>query len=197
MSSFQSQRRAYAAVFSTWGADYHAAPASMIPCNFAPSAGLQCLGQRGTWRDIEATNLPVVLELWDSEGAPYFAAVTHMRDGQLTLHLGDTVLTVKPQALRDVWFGQYVVLWQTPPQYRGSISRGNTHPTVNWLRVQLGALISDDLSSGQPEYFDPVLDAAVRNFQDSEGLLTDGIVGPATWIRLAARLDLPAPKLDS
>ena len=197
MSSFQSQRRAYAAVFSAWGADYNAAPASMIPCNFAPSAGLQCLGQRGTWSDIEAMNLPVVLELWDSEGAPYFAAVTQMREDELTLHLGDTVLTVTPKALRDVWFGQYVVLWQTPPKYRGSISRGNTHSTVNWLRVQLGELVSDDLSSGQPEYFDPVLDAAVRNFQNSEGLLTDGIVGPATWIRLAARLDLPAPKLDS
>lgn len=197
MSSFQSQRRAYAAVFDTWGADYRAAPASMIPCNFAPSAGLQCLGLRGTFSDIEAMNLPVVLELWDSEGAPYFAAVTHMRDGELTLHLGDTVLTVTPTALRDVWFGQYVVLWQTPPQYRGSISRGNTHATVSWLRVQLSALISDDLSSGQPDYFDPVLDAAVRSFQGAEGLLTDGIVGPATWIRLSARLDLPAPKLDS
>ncbi len=115
----------------------------------------------------------------------------------MTLHLGDTVLTVTPQALREVWFGQYVVLWQTPPQYRGSISQGNTHPTVSWLRVQLGALTSDDLSSGQPEYFDPALDEAVRDFQGSEGLMTDGIVGPATWIRLAARLDLPAPKLDS
>ena len=48
--------------------------------------------------------------------------------------------------------------------------------------VQLGALISDDLSTGQPEYFDPALDEAVRDFQDSEGLLTDGIVGPATWM---------------
>jgi general secretion pathway protein A len=168
----------------------------MIPCNFAPSAGLQCLGLRGTWSDIEAMNLPVVLELWDSERAPYFAAVTHIHDGNMTLHLGDTVLTVTPKALRDVWFGQYVVLWQTPPQYRGSISRGNTHPTVSWLRVQLEALVSDDLSSGRPEYFDPRLDEAVRDFQGSEGLLTDGIVGPATWIRLAARLDLPAPKLD-
>ncbi|HEY5679662.1 MAG TPA: AAA family ATPase [Pseudomonadales bacterium] len=196
MSSFQSQRRAYAAVFDAWGADYRTAPPSMIPCNFAPSAGLQCLGLRGTWSDIEAMNLPVVLELWDSERAPYFAAVTHIHDGNMTLHLGDTVLTVTPKALRDVWFGQYVVLWQTPPQYRGSISRGNTHPTVSWLRVQLEALVSDDLSSGRPEYFDPRLDEAVRDFQGSEGLLTDGIVGPATWIRLAARLDLPAPKLD-
>ena len=29
----------------------------------------------------------------------------------------------------------------------------------------------------------------------AEGLLTDGIVGPATWIRLADRLNLPQPSL--
>ena len=44
--------------------------------------------------------------------------------------------------------------------------------------------------------FDVDLEAAVLEFQAAEGLLTDGIVGPATWIRVADRLNLPAPNLD-
>jgi general secretion pathway protein A len=199
MSSFTSQRRAYAAVFAAWGADYGAAPETTIPCNFAPSAGLQCLGLRGSWSDITRRNLPVVLELWDNQAGPYYAALTGTHDENLILQVGDETVTATPRALRDVWYGQYVLLWQTPPDYHGNIRPGDTHPTVGWLRDQLSELVSTPLETGQvpgAEFFGPDLEGAVREFQNAEGLLTDGIVGPATWIRVANRLNLPAPNLD-
>lgn len=196
MSSFSSQRRAYTAAFAAWGADYDAAPASTIPCNFAPSAGLQCLGLRGSWNDITRLNLPVVLELWDSQAGPYYAALTRRHGDDLILHVGDDTLTITPRALRDVWYGQYVLLWQTPPDYHGNIANGDTHPSVGWLRERLSGLVSTPLESLSPNDFDSDLESAVREFQHAEGLLTDGIVGPATWIRVADRLNLPAPNLD-
>ncbi len=197
MSSFESQRRAYAAAFAAWGADYDSAPATTIPCNFAPSAGLQCLGLRGTWSDIRRINLPVVLELWDSQAGPYYGALIARHGDKVVLHVGDAELTTTPRALRDVWYGQYVLLWQTPPGYRGNLKSGDTHPTVGWLRDQLEGLVHMPLHSANPNFFDPDLEAAVLEFQDAEGLLPDGIVGPATWIRVAERLNLPAPNLDS
>ena len=196
MSSFSSQRRAYAAAFAAWGANYEAAPESTIPCNFAPSAGLQCLGQRGDWSDITRLNLPVILELWDTQAGPYYAALIGLQGDNLTLQLGDEIVTSTPRALREVWYGQYVLLWQTPPDYHGNVRPGDTHPTVGWLRDQLSGLVSTPVDGGSPNHFDADLEAAVREFQDTEGLLTDGIVGPATWIRVANRLNLPAPNLD-
>jgi general secretion pathway protein A len=208
MSGFNSQRRAYAAVFAAWGADYSGAPANSIPCNFAPSAGLQCLGQRGSWSDIARHNRPVVLELWDNQAGPYYAALIGSQGADLTLQVGDETLTSTPRALREVWYGQYVLLWQTPPGYHGNIRAGDTHRTVGWLRSQLSQLVStpvqhstenskDPSAAGwSPDFFDAALDTAVREFQNAEGLLTDGIVGPATWIRVADRLNLPAPNLD-
>ncbi|MFP6815949.1 MAG: AAA family ATPase [Pseudomonadales bacterium] len=196
MSRFSSLRRAYAAVFAAWGADYDAETASTIPCNFAPSAGLQCLGLHGSWGDIARMNLPVVLELWDSQAGPYYAALIDLRGDRLTLHLGDESHAATPQMLRNLWSGQYVVLWQTPPDYHGNIANGDSHPTVGWLREQLSDLVSTPLKSMTPNDFDSSLDSAVREFQNAEGLLTDGIVGPATWIRVADRLNLPAPVLD-
>ena len=50
---------------------------------------------------------------------------------------------------------------------------------------------------GIDERFDPKLTQAVRRFQNEEGLVADGIVGPLTWISITDRLGLPAPKLDS
>ena len=196
-STYDLRRQAYAAVFARWGADYLAAANETIPCDFAPSAGLQCLSQYGSWSNIEQTDLPVVLELWDDQPAPYHAALTHMDDAELTLGVGGSQLRMTQRELRDAWFGAYVVLWQTPPGYRGSIRQGDTHETVGWLRQQLDGVTDQSLTSSNPDYFDETLHDAVVTFQRNEGLIIDGVVGPATWIRLSTRLRLPAPRLSS
>ena len=192
-----TQRAAYIAAFAAWGADFTDAAGTVIPCNFAPTAGLQCLGMRGNWSDVEHLNLPVVLELWDEQPYPFYAAVLGLKDGALQLQYGAERMTTTPRALGELWHGQFVLLWQTPPDYRGALKQGDVHATVGWLRQQLAPLVSMPIDSASPNRFDAGLDGAVREFQTGEGLATDGIVGPATWIRLANRLALPAPKLDS
>ncbi len=139
----------------------------------------------------------MILELWDDGPESFHAAVLEFRGESLTLHLGDERLTTTPRALSSLWHGQFVLLWQTPPDYFGNLKQGNVHATVGWLRNQLDGLVTTPLASPTPNLFDPGLEAAVREFQRTEGLQTDGIVGPATWIRLADRLQLPAPKLDT
>ena len=193
---YEAQRQAYAAVFARWGAEY-SSEVETIPCDFAPSAGLQCLSQYGSWDNIEQTDLPVVLELWDDQAAPYHAALTVMRDSELTLTVGKDQLRTTLRGLRDIWYGAYVVLWQTPPGYRGSLRLGDTHETVGWLRQQLSGVSEILLSSPEPNYFDQSLHDAVVAFQRQEGLIIDGVVGPATWIRLSNQLRLPAPRLSS
>jgi general secretion pathway protein A len=194
-SAFVNRRLAYGAVFERWGVDFGQADPEQIPCDFAPSAGLQCLTERGGWSEIRRLDLPVVLELWDGSASPYYAALTAMADANVTLTVGGRTVQTTQHALRDQWSGAYVVLWQTPPGYYGSIRVGQTHETVGWLRQQLTALVTRPLASPTPNQFDESLAEAVREFQANEGLLTDGIVGPATWIRLADRLNLPQPSL--
>lgn len=196
-TTYATQRQAYAAVFERWGAGYLREPEELIPCDFAPSAGLQCLTRHGSWSDIRQLNLPVILELWDDEAGPYYGALVRAQSQALTLQLGATVVATTPRELRDAWYGTYVVLWQTPPGYHGSLRQGDYHETVSWLRQQLAALDAQPLATNEPEFFGAGLHDTVVEFQQREGLLTDGIVGPATWIRLAERLNLPAPKLDS
>ena len=194
-SSYANRRLAYAAVFAEWGVDFNSAGSTQIPCDFAPSAGLQCLSERGDWGEIERLDLPVVLELWDGGAAPYYGALIGLDAGEVTLQIADQTIETTQRALRDRWSGAYVVLWQTPPGYYGSLREGQTHETVGWLRQQLTGFVDHSLASPTPNHFDETLEAAVVEFQAAEGLATDGIVGPATWIRLANRLGLPQPSL--
>ena len=72
------------------------------------------------------------------------------------------------------------------------LRRGDSGPAVVEIRqilTRFGLLAetSDDAApdgSGPdpaPDYFDPVVEHAVRAFQQRRGLITDGIVGPATY----------------
>jgi general secretion pathway protein A len=196
-SAYQSQRDAFSALFKAWGLDYPGSGRAMIPCDFAPTADLQCLSRKGSWRDVLALDLPVALELWDDEPNPFYAAVIRANAEQLELVIGNQRLTVSPRALRSLWFGSYIVLWRTPPNYPGNLRRGDRHPTVGWLRRQLEPLLDQQLPSTMPEQFDSRLENAVRQFQLSKGLIVDGIVGPATWIHLGSALGLQTPSLKS
>jgi general secretion pathway protein A len=195
-SNFSNQRLAYAAVFERWGVAYNDQSSEQIPCDFAPSAGLQCLTERGDWSQIAQLDLPVILELWDGRPRPYHAALLGMEGGRILLGIGNETVETTQRALRDQWAGSFVVLWQTPPGYYGSLRSGQQHETVGWLRLQLGSLVDRSLASPTPNLFDENLQQAVLEFQTAEGLTADGIVGPATWIRLATRLNLPQPSLD-
>ncbi len=195
MPASRSQRLAYEAVFQRWGVDLSGWDTGTIPCNFAPSAGLQCLSRTGSWSDIRRLNLPVVLELWGQGSMPYYGAITAIHDDAMELELGDRRFSVTAEDLRDAWFGSYVVLWQMPPHYHGTLKRGDRHPTVRWLRERLASLGLADADAADPALFDAGLQEAVLGFQHQEQILADGVVGPATWIRLGDRLNLPSPQL--
>jgi general secretion pathway protein A len=197
MPAFQTQRLAYQAVLARWGASLDDWDDATIPCNFAPRVGLQCLSRTGSWNDIRHLDLPVVIELWGQGSVPYYGAVTAVRDGQIDLHLGNEQHRVSQAALRDIWFGSFVVLWRMPPDYHGSLRRGDRHSSVAWLRERLAELGADPGATDEPALFDASLQDAVLSFQRGQNLLADGIVGPATWIRLARELDLPTPSLES
>ena len=190
-------RSAYSAVFARWGVNYTNAVNADIPCNFAPTAGLQCLARKGGWSDVERLNLPAVLELWDDKPEPYYGAVLKAANNRYLMSLGGVERWISPRDLRDSWFGAFVVVWQTPPRYPGNLRSGDRHPTVGWLRDQMVRLTALPLDAPQPERFGTALEEAVVLFQEQEGLLADGIVGPETWIRIHQRLGLEGPALLS
>ncbi|WP_156755391.1 N-acetylmuramoyl-L-alanine amidase [Actinokineospora pegani] len=63
------------------------------------------------------------------------------------------------------------------------LRRGDEGPAVAEVRSTLAALGLMPPAEGQaePAVFDPVVEHAIRAFQQQRGLITDGLVGPATY----------------
>ena len=47
-------------------------------------------------------------------------------------------LTVNKENLADSWFGSYEILWKPPPGYEESLSYGDEHPNIAWIKDLLG-----------------------------------------------------------
>ena len=71
------------------------------------------------------------------------------------------------------------------------LRRGDTGPAVVEIRRMLSQFgLLSDATDGSADHFDPVVEHAVRAFQQQRGLITDGIVGPGHLSRAArGRLD--------
>jgi N-acetylmuramoyl-L-alanine amidase len=62
------------------------------------------------------------------------------------------------------------------------LRRGDTGPAVVEIHRMLSQFgLLGDATDGPADHFDQVVEHAVRAFQQQRGLITDGIVGPATY----------------
>ncbi len=197
-STYLAQRQAYAALFDRWSLTYDPASA-VVPCDFAPQHGLICTSRRGAWTDLARIDLPVVLELWDDQPMPFYAALLGMQDEQLWLGVGGETYQTSPRMLRELWFGNYTIAWLAPRHYRGNLSEGETNANVGVLRERLARALDVNLGGADPNTsntFGPELADALERFQVREGLATDRIVGPLTWIALSKREGADMPRLS-
>ncbi len=92
--------------------------------------------------------------------------------------------------------GEAVILWQAPADYTSAVKPGETASVIRWVRSRLGAGWDQEWTSigpggvqveVNPEFYDPLLERAVAEFQIAAGLKADRIIGPKTLMYLQAR----------
>lgn len=136
--------------------------------------------------EVAKTKSPAVLiELsrhdWAAQAADL---VRRIADGSLSAHL-DRVLsralglpapTEKGNIVTDIYAYPGVILGRYP---NGKGTRVDRHAAVGTIQKWLGLKVDN--------VFGPAVETAVKKFQSANGLSpADGIVGPATWAKLAA-----------
>jgi general secretion pathway protein A len=194
-----TEQQAMAALLAAWHSPLEPGPGPV--CDRVAEVGLGCLRQDGNLASLIALDRPAMLELGRAgETSPRYLALTAIEDGTPRVRLEGESRLLPPAVLERYWRGRATVLWQLPPSWSGSLSRGDRGPGVRWLRSRLAAIT--DRSGTDPggpasDRFDAELAQRLRAFQSAQGLRPDGIAGPQTWIRINSLSAVGAPSLTT
>jgi general secretion pathway protein A len=172
-------------LFGYWHRSYGELPGGTA-CEKAEATGLRCHLGRGNWTTLGFFNLPAILELQAEDGVRYQAVVAGLPEGAVVLDFAGERVRMEREALEPLWYGQFLLLWQAPPQGSFLLREGSVGADVLWLRAQLdraeGRVARGDRAAPR---FDEALAERVRAFQGAHGLREDGMVGEQTFIQLS------------
>ncbi|HEY2385951.1 MAG TPA: AAA family ATPase [Candidatus Binatia bacterium] len=179
-------RAATDGILAAWGEHPLAANETQLPDELETVAmrrGLLDVGLTGNRSMLRLLDLPAVLTLrFPGSTTPRFVALLGMDGTQAVLSIGGATTTVEAAALDRIWSGQAHVLWRDFDGIGGNLSRGARGVVVTRLQQLLQrAGVYHARPSG---VFDADTRAAVVQFQRSNQLAEDGIVGPLTRIVL-------------
>ncbi|WP_432822751.1 AAA family ATPase [Trichloromonas sp.] len=194
LSHGNNEKLAWQSLFREWEVAY-LPDAAVAPATLAAEQGLALLAQRENFSAIRRLNRPVLLKLTGVQGEDFYAALTELADETATLQVGTVARTVAIGDLVRHWFGDFILLWQPPPGYRGVVMPGERGPVVQWLALQMDVLHGRQSRSVGELAYNGSLFQEVQAFQEAEGLMADGLVGPLTLIHLNSRTGSGQPQL--
>ena len=186
-----SRTMAHTALFRAWGVDYEGGDV----CQQATKTGLRCRVARGGLGELREMNLPAVMHMKDEQGQEFYVTLTRLDDNAATLAVGGESRTVALEALADQWSGHYTVLWRMPSNVQEHIRLGERGAAIAWLSQALPQGQGSAAQTGGEPVFDDAMVRRIRQFQLTQGLIPDGVIGPQTLIRLSALSDKAAPQL--
>ncbi|MGB0127056.1 MAG: AAA family ATPase [Rhodocyclaceae bacterium] len=180
-------------LFGLWKLDLPAMRLSGV-CAAARSHGLRCMQGNIDLAKLRAINLPAVVELRSPTGANFVACLGSLNERGAELAVGRQSRRVAVETFAKQWSGSATIVWRGPPNAAGKLAPGTRDPVVSWAGKRLAQLNGGspiDETDGSVER----LRARVADFQRTQGLEADGVLGPATQVRLAQATDREVPNL--
>jgi len=175
--------RAWAALYELWCLRSSAANDAQA-CAQAPGVGLRCLQAGGSWTALESYDRPALLLLVASEGRRVPVLLQEVLGSGVKLKLDGREIEVPIGELKRHWFGEYRLLWKTPPNGSTSLRYGDRSADVKWLREQLQRVTGLTSIAPDPMVFDAGLRELVQTFQRDQELSADGVAGARTFMNL-------------
>jgi len=178
---------AWAAMLKLWNSGADASLASKCPP--AIEAGLYCLRGTATLDKLFAQGRPALLHLRTKNGISDWALLLGADAVRARVRIGTTTFDVDRVALQQAWTGEYAALWRGPETLAEPTTPDGRGPAVDWVHAHLAPAYTG------PAVLDAAMRDAVRAFQQSRGLATDGVIGPETLLALGAQD--PGPRLKT
>ena len=191
----QSSKMAFESLLSQWGITLQPQESSFA-CEQAKTHGLQCLNDIGSLNILHQLNIPVILKLSGDKGDTFYATLTVLKEETAIVKVGTKSKRVSVKDIESHWLGDYTLLWQIPPDYKGEVLPGYKGPVVQWLNKQLSVILGHPIQPQENSVYNDNLIKEVRKFQLSKGLKPDGIIGARTIILLNNMLEKGTPLLN-
>jgi general secretion pathway protein A len=196
-SGLTGRNAAFTTLFELWQLEFSSG--NTTACDQAIAGGLSCFFQRGSWSSLRQLDRPAILTLTDSGGNNHAVVLVAVEGGIARISIGGVVVDHTAEAISELWFGEYVLLWRPPNGTSVSLNVGSRNQNVIWLRQSLAAISgsypSDPLDS---DSFDDGLRQAVRQFQRDHRLSVDGVAGQQTQIVVNSLLGVDgSPRLTA
>ncbi len=187
---------ALATLLELWGLDNNSAANA---CEQVLASGYECLGQRGSWNSLRQLDRPAILTLTDSQGDSHRVVLTAIQGDRAELSIGGVTVSHGLNAVSELWFGQYVLVWKPANGVSIAMVPGTQDPNVMWLRQSLVTI--DERYRAEPldsDVYDRELGERVREFQREHRLIVDGLAGRQTQIIINSLLALQdVPRLTT
>ncbi|MCK5001568.1 MAG: AAA family ATPase [Gammaproteobacteria bacterium] len=193
-STNKNKETAFSTLLMRWHANYTNKTNAPV-CN-DPAHGLSCFNHRGNLNSLRKLNRPVVLKLYNDDGKVAYLVLNHLNKNQATLNTGQETLEIDTSLIDKHWYGEFSLLWQAPPFYQKTIIPGSNGEVVQWLGQQLTRLYNHSNTPTIYDTYSEELVALLKRFQQSKGLIPDGIAGPLTLIHLNTEIGQPTPLLN-
>jgi general secretion pathway protein A len=190
----QSSKTAFESLLGQWGITRQ--PQDNSPCDLAKTYSLQCLNDIGSLNILRQLNIPAVLKVSGDKGDIFYITLTALKAESAIIKVGTKTEEVSLKDIESRWLGDYTILWQTPPGYKGEVRPGHKGPAVQWLNKELSTIRGHIIQSPENSVYSDELLKEVKKFQLAEGLKPDGIIGPRTVILINNMLGKRTPLLN-
>jgi general secretion pathway protein A len=175
-----------------WGVDLPEGGA----CTAARNNGLHCYSGVLGLPELRQLDRPAILTLQDENGKPYYALLTGLTGAGASLRIGGAFYNIGVDLLERHFSGDFTTLWRAPQNFHDSVGTGDRGADVDWLATQL-AKVNGVKQPPTNQPFDIAMTRQVREFQRTQGLLPDGLVGPRTFMHLNNIAGAGEPRLKS
>ena len=173
---------------------WQATPGSGEPCKAALAAGLHCFQSAGGLAELRQLGRPAIVAVRDDTGAQRHVMLVTLGNAGAGLQIGDQVRVVSLVALARRMPGRFLTLWRAPADFRNFLKPGDRGADVDWVVARLSVINAYE-PPGPGRQYDAALAKEVRTFQTAQGLPSDGVVGPKTYMALNGATGVPEPQL--
>ncbi len=182
---------AYPALAQLWQ-EPSQAKAVLLACEGAKASGFACLTERGNWARVKILGLPVILIL--RANGDKHVLLRGISGQHILLGAGSSPQWFQRDKVDELWMGEYIVAWPQSPDWPEQIRRGDRNAAVDII-FSMAAMAEPPWQGQAQGQFDLQFENWLKNFQHSQGLLADGIVGPQTLLYLMAP-GISEPRLE-